>query len=169
MKLGTLFIIVGIIIGIIHISTSIIADYNYNNKIKYAWNLADKSSTLEAKAGYISEFLTNLEHAKLSEYNAIFLKTPNNNIQKNIEALKTLKTRLDEIKNLDVESFAYQTAIQQITAQEQGEAQEMLYTINGGWDLANYPIVWGWICIILVCIWVILIVGGFMMNFADRL
>lgn len=142
---GLLFGIAGLFLIAVLLYNTIVSDYHYNKEVLYSWNLADKTSTLEAKAGYIDTFINNLEKTDLAEYNAIFLKTPDNNIQNNINAIKTLKQRLDEIKGLDPESFAYQTAIQQITAQEQGEAHNMLYTIQGGYNLKNYPLAWGWI------------------------
>jgi len=146
------------ILGLIFFFVSIFyADYRWEKEIGNYWSLADKSSTLDAKSDYIDKFVEALEKAKLAEYNAIFFKTPNNNVRKNIEALKTLQARLHEIKSMDINSFAYQTAIEQITAQEQGEADKMLEVIEGGWVLANYPYVWSWFGLLILG--VIILIG----------
>jgi len=61
------------------------------------------------------------------------------------EALETLSRRLTEIQNMNPSSFEYNTAIQQITAQEQGEANAMLSEFKGCYLLNNYTLIWGWI------------------------
>jgi hypothetical protein len=133
------------------------------------WDLADKSSTLEAKSYYIDQFVEALENLKLAEYSAILFKTPNNNVRKNLEALKTLQLRLHKAKQMNMNSLEYQKAIEQITAQEQGEAKEMIDVIHEGWLLANYPLFWTWSAIaIFVLICVIGIMGfGFILNECD--
>src|SRR3990167_7688392 len=99
MKKIIIFAIIGIIMGFIQIRGCIISNYEYNNKIAYAWELADKSSTLDAKSNYITEFVANIEKNKneFSSYNAVWLLTPDNELEKNIMALKTLQRRLEEI------------------------------------------------------------------------
>lgn len=52
--------------------------------------------------------------------------------------------RLREIQGMDVNSFEYQTALQQITQQEQGEASAMLEQIKGAWVLGHYWYLWDW-------------------------
>jgi hypothetical protein len=53
---------------------------------------------------------------------------------------------LNEVQGMDVTSFAYQTSIQQITQQEQGEADHLMETLAGGWKLhGGYWYVWDWI------------------------
>ena len=90
------------------------------------------------------------------DYNAIFFKTPDNSFDKNLEALQSLKTRLDEIQKMNVTSFKYQTAIQQITAQEKGEAQAMLAVFSG----KNYIFLWEWVAGLEVIICIFLIASG---------
>lgn len=158
--LGIIFLIVAVSSGSYQIYFWVISDYNYEKDILYNWNLADKSSTLEAKAEYINKFIEALQRTPMSEYNAIFLKTPDNNVQNNINAVITLRDRLNEIKGMNPESFEYQTAIQQITAQEQGEADKMLSMINGGYLLKNYPIIWGWYGVVFMFLWFSLFLIG---------
>ena len=68
---------------------------------------------------------------------------------------------------MNVASFEYQTAIQQITAQEQGEAQAMLEVFSGIWWKNNYIFLWDWIaavevffCIFLIAVGLIKMGGG---------
>lgn len=128
------------------------SNYIYNTKYTSYWELSDRSSTIQAKQEYMNTFVDLIENNsnEFSEYNAVFLKTPQNKFSNNLEALKSLRQRLNDIKGMNESSFEYQTAIQQITAQEQGQAQSLLSDIEGSWYLNNYPILWGWIEGILV-------------------
>jgi hypothetical protein len=114
----------------------------YDNKIYSEWNLSDRSSTIASKSEHLSNFYANLEknRSSFSDNAAIFLKSPSNSFDLNLKALKTLIDRLDSIKNMDQNSFAYQSAIQQITAQEQGEAKEMLSVFKTCWMINTHPI-----------------------------
>lgn len=158
--LGIILITISSIIVVLLIIFGVYSSYQWNKNIGSYWDLADKTSTIEAKSGYIDKFVEALDSAKLSEYNAIFLKTPNNKVSKNVDALKTLQVRLQEIKTMDIQSFAYQQAIQQITSQEQGEADEMIGQIEGSWYLANYPLLWDWILLIIICLIIMAVIFG---------
>jgi hypothetical protein len=150
--LGAILLTISLISIVLLVIVGVYSSYQWNKNIESYWSLADKTSTIEAKSQYIDKFVDALENAKLSEYDAIILKTPDNKTEKNINALKTLQTRLQEIKTMDIQSFAYQQAIQQITAQEQGEADAMISAIEGSWYLANYPLLWNWILLIAICV-----------------
>lgn len=161
--IGIIFLVMSIIMGIIFTGTGIYADYILNKEYKSYWTLADRSSTLEAKEQYITIFVDKLNENRqdFSEYNALFLKTKQNSFDYNLQAVMTLQSRLREIKNMNTSSFEYQTAIQQITAQEQGEAQEMLQDIYSCWYLKNYPLLWNWIAMIFGCLIFLMIIGSF--------
>lgn len=119
------------------------AGYNYDKTIGCYWELADKASTIPQKSEYINKFVTALESAHLENTNAnYFFPTPSTTYEENMKALKSLQGRLDSIKVMDEKSFAYQTAIQQITAQEQGEASCMYYAIKDCWIQVNYYTIW---------------------------
>lgn len=122
-------------------------NYVYNRDILYHWRLADKSSTIEAKYEHLSQFIMAFDTNKLNgTYNAIVFKTPDNYFNANYQALNTLVIRLWQIKDMDMNTFQYQTAIQQITDQEQGEADIMLKQLKGCWYLANhYFLLWKYI------------------------
>lgn len=129
------------------------------------WQLADRSSTLEAKSQYINSFLAALENMKekgmLSEHNAFLLKTPQNKTENNILVLKTLQKRLEEVSGMDTKSFEYNQAIQQITAQEQGEAHALISDIFGSFQMGRYWYVWGWVNGVIIFAEVILGFGIF--------
>jgi hypothetical protein len=76
-----------------------------------------------------------------------------------LEAVKTLAERLDQIKKLDPNSFEYNTAIQQITGQEQGEAEVITQNIYFSYVLKNYK--WGYPMYFLIGFTVYFIMGMF--------
>jgi len=93
-------------------------------------------------------------------HNALIFQTPDNDLQQNMAVLTTLQQRLHEIKAMDVQSLTYQQAIQQITAQEQGEARELTEALEGGWMLHRYWYSWTWIPVAIFAFSAMLVVGG---------
>jgi len=149
--IAAVLILAGIILGVAETRIS----YLYSNAIGSYWALSEKASTLQQKSTYLDKYVAGLESAELAPHNAIIYPTPNNSVEQNLVALKSLQGRMHQIQGMDEQSFAYQTAIQQITAQEQGEAHQLTETFEGAWLLANHPIFWGWINGL---IWVFIIV-----------
>lgn len=147
---GALFLLLAVlgIVGACIVNT--LADYKYTKDYMSNWNLADKSSTLQTKADYISKFVTTIETNRndFADYDAIFLQTNDNSFEYNLQAVKTLNDRLKQVSQMNESSFEYQTAMQQITGQEMGEAHQMLNVIESTWYLKNYPFLWGWIAVI---------------------
>lgn len=157
MKIATWLLLVGLITFLVWgISAEIVADYEYENTIGSYWNLSEKASSLELKSDYLDKFVVAVENAQLSGNDALWLKTPDNSVELNIIALHSLQSRMHEIKGMDVKSLAYQQAISQITAQEQGEATKMLDVIAGKWYLDKHILLWGWIDIVKWIVWGIL-------------
>jgi hypothetical protein len=149
---------------------SIVAEYNYDKYYASYWSLADKSSTLEAKSVYVGQFVDRLNASRqgFADYNAVFLTTPDNSFDRNFQALISLRDRLHTISQMNESDFAYQTAIQQITAQEQGEATQMLQVFHGCYFLRSYPLLWNWYMLIAVAIIGLLgLVGWFMIQAGD--
>lgn len=142
---------VGIICGVFllffvgFIVASVLADYHYSNEIQSYWDLSVKASTIQQKSVYLDKYVAALEVVRLAEYDAIWLKTPENNTAQNMVALKSLQGRMHEILGMDVGSFQYQQAMQQITAQEQDEAHSLLGRFEGAWYLEHHFFLWGWI------------------------
>lgn len=151
------------------ITAEVLADYDYENTIGSYWSLADKASSLNAKADYLNQFVAAVEAAHLDGNDALFLKTPDNSIEQNMLALHSLQSRMNEIRGMDVTSFAYQQAIQQITAQEQGEAKALLGVIEGKWYLDHHILLWDWIDVLkwLGLVFIALVSGAFLMAAYD--
>lgn len=150
-KQGFILLIIGIIGLLTIIINAVLGNYRYERDYLSYWNLAEKASTIPQKKIYIEKFAVAIQSAGLQgDYDAILLKTPDNSFDKNFEALLSLRNRLEEIQKMNVSSFEYQTAIQQITQQEQGEASKLLETLEGVWLKNNYIIIWDWVCGLLV-------------------
>lgn len=149
------------------IKTEVVSSYQQEKKYFQLWELADKSSTIPAKQKYIEQFSEALQHGyasgEFASHNAIWLQTPNNAFEANLDALRSLAERLQQIQGMSPNSFEYNTAIQQITAQEQGEAKAMTGVFGGCYELANYPIVWCWIGGIFLTVEIgLILIGGFL-------
>lgn len=165
---GSLLIVAALTVVGVWIYNGINASYQWENNVTSNWSLSDKASTIAAKSVYIDKFIAALQSANLADNDALIWKTADNNCQNNVQAVTTLRDRLDQIKGMDESSFQYQQAISQITAQEQGEASGTLNTLNGCWMKANHYYLWnplynlGYILLI-----VILIALGIVFLFAE--
>jgi hypothetical protein len=143
-----------------YVLTNYVWERDYGSK----WELADRASTIKAKADLVTDFLSAIEQSpqRFSDHNAIFLQTDQNSLKNNLSALRTLSLRLEEISTMDPRSPEYQWAIQQITGQEQGEAEGLIGTIKGCYFLRTCAIVWGWIAVIFgvipVVLWIVVFV-----------
>lgn len=128
------------------IVSAVIANYKYDRTISSYWKLSDKASTVTQKSLQVDKYVIALENSHLrGQYDAIIFKTPDNSFDENFTALLTLQSRLHQIDTMDVNSFQYNTAIQQITEQEQGEACAMLSVFKGCWYKTHYLFLWDWI------------------------
>ena len=167
---GITILAVTLILIVMLIIIAISANWHYQNDYLAYWNLAEKASTISQKSDYIDKFVSVLEKSGLQGTNAnLIWSTRDSSFDENFKALKSLQSRLDDIKTMDINSFAYQTAIQQITAQEQGEAQNMLNVIEACWFRINYYYLWnpliayGMILILIISIFL----GIFLLNSYD--
>ena len=149
---GITLIIISALFIIAHALIAVRANLNYERTYSQLWSLADKSSTIPAKERYIAQFVEALKagyvRGDFATHNAIFLQTPDNSFSSNLEAVETLTQRLKEIQEMDPKTFEYNTAIQQITAQEQGQAHSLLRVMEGCYCLKSYMLVWSWIGLI---------------------
>jgi hypothetical protein len=158
---GKILTALGVLWLIVIISTGIKASYEYSKDIECYWHLADKSSTIAEKTINIDLFVQALENSNLQgEYNALVFKTPDNSFDNNLKALKSLQSRLHDVSNMNVSSFEYQTAIQQITGQEQGEATSMLCNLQGVWYKQHHFLLWNWVGFINGLLLLILLIVG---------
>jgi len=117
---------------VFHVIREIYTNYKCDRDLLSYWNLSNKASTLKQKSLYLDEFVANLEAAHLSGNNALLLKTPDNSYDQNIITLKSLQSRMEEIKGMDVRSFEYQQAMYQISAQEEGVSMEFTTWLASG-------------------------------------
>lgn len=159
-----------ILIGIAFAATRGIDKYfikmEYSTKVGSNWDLADRASTIAQKSEYIDKFVVALEGENLSGYNSrIFNQTPASDFDENMKALKSLQNRLKEISKMDESAFAYQTAIQQITEQEQGGADEMTEVLSQCWLKKNHYTHYNDIIVIFFVVLQIglVLVGGIML------
>lgn len=161
--LGIILTIASIILLIADGITGVLGHYQYSKKYESYWDLAVKASSIEKKIEGIDKFVAALEQSDLNgNYDAIFLETPNNSFDENFAALKSLQIRLHEIQSMDIKSFEYQTALQQITQQEQNESGAMLSIFSGIWWKQNHFMLWDWICIVqVVVLFGLLLLGAF--------
>ena len=145
--IGSLIMLVVFIVIIVLVIMGFQANWKWQNDYFNYWQLSDKASTISQKSEYVDKFVGALENSGLQGQNShLIWKTNNSSFDQNMLALKSLQSRLQEIKTLDQNSFAYQTAIQQITEQEQGQADEMLGVIESCWWRVHYYYFWnGWI------------------------
>ena len=160
--IGTLLIILGLGLGIFLGIEGALLNYHYTNQIGNYWTLADRASTVSQKSDYIDQFVQALDKSGLhGSSDALFFYTPENNFDSNFQALQSLQSRLHDIKTMDESSFAYQTAIQQITAQEQGQAGDMLSVFQHCWTKVHYYYLWNeWVLFGLIILILGLIIVG---------
>lgn len=106
-----------------------------NNVLTGYWDVADKSATIEKKSEYVDKFVGSIEKLKLNEGNsAVVFKSYSNYMPNNYDAIKSLQKRLHEVKDMDPKSFQYQTAMQQLTGQEWGEAHDLINQFEYKWN-----------------------------------
>ena len=140
---GVILIIVGIgLLGGL-IVDSVYANYQYKNQFTSFWELSDKSSTITQKSEYLDKFVSALKDSGLQGSNdSLFFPTPTRSFDQNFIALKSLQSRMHSIIGMDENSFQYQTAMEQITAQEQGQAGDMLDVFGGCWFKVHHYFLW---------------------------
>lgn len=157
--IGASLLIISIIFIAIWITVGVRANYEWNSNYYSYWSLGVKASTIEQKSQYIDRFVTALQTAGLQGSNdALFFPTADNSFDSNFQALQSLQGRLHEIQKMDESSFQYQTAIQQITSQEQDDAGDMLNVLSGTWWKVHHYFLWNpWITFLGVVILIILI------------
>jgi len=150
-----------------HIVSMLKDNIRITNTLTGFWSMADKTATIEKKSEYLDKYVDATEKHELNKGNsAVFFKHYDNDMANNYDALRSLQKRLHEIKKMDIQSFAYQTALQQLTQQEWKEATAM--TGQFYYKLVNKEFVftWGWLGWLPWTIIVIFGVIGFMVLIA---
>lgn len=169
-RIGIILIILGSVFALTRGGMRLYANWEYENSVENYWVLADRASTISQKAEYIDYFANELRKSNLNGINAnLIWKTKATSFDENFKALTSLRDRLNAISGMDENSLAYQTALQQITSQEQGEAKSMLDNFEECWTRVNYYtlwnvlIFWGFLILQLATI-----IFGYAMTAADE-
>jgi len=163
-KSGIILVAIFATILIADISGGIVGHYRYSKYYDSFWSLSVKASSITKKKESLDRFIYALERSSLrGQHDALFMETADNDFDQNLEALKSLQIRLHEISTMDVSSFQYQTALAQITQQEQNEAKDMLSVFRGCWWKENYLFLWSWIGASQIALAIILLIVGLAM------
>lgn len=161
----TMGLIAGIL-GIVYVIVASIAllmlNYQYNRDFDSDWRLGVKASTIKLKHEYVKKFYENItSHRKeFRDSSALLMPTPDNSVDSNLVTLKSLVERLEKVQDMDENSLAYQTAMQQITGQEQDEAHAMLGVFEDSYKLQN-SILFSWLGFIICSITFMFAAFGF--------
>ncbi len=166
--IGIILIIAYVAIATVRLVNHIRFRYEYSNEIGSYWDLSEKAATIKLKSEYMDKYVAALEKSGLQGMNeALFYPTPTSDFNQNFITLKSLQQRLIDIDTMDIQSFAYQTAIQQITDQEQGQGDEMIGVFKGCWLKAHHYTYWHGLFVLIAVIIeaLILIVGIFLLDY----
>lgn len=170
-KLVGALIIIGSLIGAgFFIAANVRAGYEWTTEYGSQWALSVKASTIAQKAEYVDKFVGALDKSGLEGSNdAVWYFTPNNSFDENMKALKSLQKRLHDISGMNENDFAYQSAIQQITAQEQDDNGEVLSVLFGCWQKVHHPYLWNpfWCIGIFIGLFLLFIIGISVMAASD--
>lgn len=151
--IGLFLTVTGLIVFTTGALYSLSVENEYESKIGSNWDLSIKASTIEQKSEYMDAFVLSLEQAELSGLNdALLYPTPDTDFDENLKAVKSLQSRLKEISVMNPNSFEYQTAMQQITEQEQEGGGGMVSVLQGCWTKKHYYIIWNPIIYISFCL-----------------
>lgn len=167
-KTNKLLLAIGIILCLGRLGFRLYANYDWDSQVGSYWDLSERASTISQKSEYMDKYVGALEVANLEGTNsATFMKTLESSFDENMKALKSLQSRLHDIDTMSESGFAYQTAISQITEQEQGQAKDMNDNIASCWWKVNYYTLWNkliWVSILIVEILLIGIPLGIRLN-----
>jgi hypothetical protein len=161
--IGILLIIVTVVWIAITMTYGVRSNHEYSRDYKSYWELSHMSSSIDQKSEYLDLFISNLEASGLDgKYNCLKLKTGKNSFDENLLVLKSLQTRLNQLKGMDITSFEFQTA-QQIMNREFSTTNSTLKIFKGIWIKDYNILLWNWVCGIQVLLNVVLFFFGLWM------
>ena len=118
-SIGAVILGVCILFTIVSIASPFMNALKWDNEVGSYVDLADKSSNLQVKYDYILKYRDALEEKGLNEgYSNPIWKTPTENLGENFNAIESLVSRMNEIRELETNSAEYQWALSQITEEE---------------------------------------------------
>lgn len=97
-----------------------ITDMAYQREIGIYFKYADRASDASTKSEYFNQYVDAIEKEGLTEgcTSIFYCEQPNAQLKDNYKALKSLQTRLNELKQLDEKETAYQLGMTQMTENE---------------------------------------------------
>ena len=109
--------------------------------------LADDASTPELKAKYLGDFLAHAEAVDLPQNVNSLVPTSQSRVANNLDVVRSLKQRCDDLSKLDKNSMGYSQGMTQITGQEfdhalsepQSRLEDAMITARMTWAGR-----WGW-------------------------
>ena len=135
--------------------------YIYPKNYDYALRLADDSSLPETKANYLKEYLGKISTIKgQSAY--IFMR-PDMELKKQIDILKGLIKRFEDIAKIQPSEMAYQQGMYQLSGQEIDHQLDRVSGLFTSAKMRENPLVffiigWGtWVFAIPICICAIIL------------
>jgi hypothetical protein len=112
--------------------------------------LADDANTPEQKSRFLGQYLDALESRPLPEYGAFVFKTERNRVANQLDVVRSLKKRCDDLAVVDPSSLGYAQGMEQITGQEftgalttTGRILEDALWVQTGWIAAYGWLMWG--------------------------
>lgn len=145
-------LIISILAIVLYIIFGISSMNKYDTDFGANWQLSKSAATIEQKSIYIDKFVQDIEKGGFEgKFDAIFNPNDNNSYEQNLIVLKTLQQRLHELKILPMTSFDYNTALQQLTVQQDRISNNMIYTFSGIWYKEHHFLLWNWICFVGIC------------------
>lgn len=141
--IGTILIVLGVIALGGLFADSVYSNYQYSNGYSSYWDLSDKASSIAQKSVYLDKFVSALQGSGLQGCSdSLYFPTPTNSFDQNFIALLSLQGRMHDIVGMDPNSFQYQSAMEQITGQEQGQASDMLTVFEDCWMKVHHYWLW---------------------------
>lgn len=167
--IGSALILIAIIGAGFFIVDCVYANYQWQNQYLSYWTLSDKASSIQQKSTYLDQFVSALQGSGLQgTQDSIWFPTPDNSFNQNFVALQSLQSRLHDVQTMDPNSFQYNTAIEQITSQEQDGGTDMINNFSDDWYKVHHYFLWnGWTLLGIIIGTILAFLLGCLMAFAD--
>lgn len=115
-----LLLLIGTVIffaGIGFAVDSAVATYRIEQELKEL-DLADDASTPQQKSVFLGAFIDHMESRHLPEHAAFIFENERNRVSNQIDVLKSLKKRCDDLSKVDPASLGYAQGMTQLSGQE---------------------------------------------------
>jgi hypothetical protein len=126
---------------VVSIVTSSVCAWRIHQNQQYLV-LADDASTPAQKAKYLDQYIKLMEAKRLPEYGAFVFQTERNKTVNQMEVVRSLWQRCDDLSRVNPAELGYAQGMQQITGQEFDHALDNVSSVLGGAMWVQY----GWLC-----------------------